>query len=400
MKAIGIVAEFNPFHLGHAYFIKQAKQETGADYALVMMSGDFVQRGAPACMDKYTRTTSALLGGADLVLELPVVYATASAEFFARRAVCQLAETGVVDTICFGTKYPDFPFEFVAEKVLSPSKEFEDLIHSDISSGVPYPKARANAIKQICNLECEFKITDEMLEDPNTILGIEYTAAAIRCQMRIHPILRSGNDYHDISMEGEFLSASAIRNALEEDKDFSKGLSKEDSLAIAKYKSQKKLLCADDFSDLLYQMLLQHEATGYEDFLDCDIALSNRIQKHLRDYQSFTQFASLIKTKNYSYARISRMLLHILLDIKSIPDHADYYRILGFRSDATDLLSEIKQKSRIPLVAKMANAFDFLSEEGKSLLKKDIYAAMLYEQIAYQSAEKYHEMTQSPIRIS
>lgn len=393
MKTIGIVAEFNPFHNGHAYLIEYAKSELGADYTVIAMSGDFVQRGEPACVDKYLRTQMALLGGADLVLELPSIFATASAEYFADSAVSLLAATGIVSTICFGTEHPDFPYNEVASLLASESAEYRSLLKESLSKGVSFPKAHAKAISSILS------ISEELLSEPNTILGIEYAKAALKHNVQIQPVLRQGNGYHSPSLSGDYLSASAIRNALSDNELL--GISDASKELLKEYISTKNILSLDSISDLLYQELLRNQTNGYTDFFDCDLDLSNRIDKFLPQYQSCSQFIELIKTKRYTYTRINRVLLHIMLGItdEAIHNAQLYFRPLGFRKDASALLSELKAKGKLPLISKMADAKEHLSLEEYATLQKDIYAANLYEQLAHRDAPKRNELAQSPIRI-
>ncbi len=413
MKTIGIIAEFNPFHNGHEYIIQQSKQITGADSCIIAMSGNFVQRGEPACVDKYLRTRLALMHGADVVFELPTIFATASAEFFARGAVDLLAGTGIVDAICFGTEHPDFPFDKVAAFLLDPTEEFDELIKKHLCSGDHYALARSKALAECFPLVYPASagtLTKEQFAEPNTILGIEYAKAALSHELPLIPILRVGEGYHSLSSEGELLSASAIRSqmhATNSDCTEIFGVSDLTKQELAQY--SKHLLHADSISDLLYHALLLNEAEGYTRFFDCDLELSNRIQKNLKNFESFSQFAELIKTKNYTYSRISRVLLHIVLNITDeiIPDmdslfvtelynHCPYLRLLGFKKESSHLLSEIKEHAELPILSKMADAKDSLGSEAYEILKCDIYASKLYEQLAFQSA-KSNEMAQSPI---
>ena len=388
MKAIGIVAEFNPFHQGHAYLIRCAKERTGADYAIVTMSGDFVQRGTPACMDKYTRTRMAL-SMADVVIGLPCLYATASAEYFAQYAVRMLVDTGVVDCICFGTEHPDFPFETIADILMQKNEQIEESIRSAVASGLTYPAARAAALSDYClshKIANDFAIL-EALSEPNTILGIEYTIAALRHHCTVLPIARIGHSYHDNSTEGEYLSASAIRTQL---------------LATESPEpTERKYVSETDMNALVFQALLAAQKAGYDQYLDCDKDLSNRICKLLPQYTDFVSFAHLLKSKNYTYTRICRVLLHIMLNIKNEDMHyAPYYRVLGFRMSAQELLSQIKKTSSVPLITKPASAQSLLHESAYSVFELDLYAAALYEQMACQDfAPRINEMQQSPIII-
>ena len=180
MKTAGIIAEYNPFHNGHQYQIETVRHLTGADFVIVAMSGDFLQRGVPAIADKYTRTRMALLGGADLVLELPAVWATASAEYFAAGGVQLLGKTGVVDTLCYGCETPEKELMQAIVEVLSKNaSDYQMLVSYDMKQGNPFPVARSHAL---CSLLPSFSsdAVSSFLASPNNILALEYEKAIAR----------------------------------------------------------------------------------------------------------------------------------------------------------------------------------------------------------------------------
>lgn len=216
LKTIGIVTEYNPFHKGHAYMIEEAKRKSGADRVVVVMSGSFVQRGEPAIFDKWTRAEAALLNGADLVLELPVLFAAANAETFARAAVRILEESGIVDILCFGSESGDlYSMQEAAKLMVNETEEFQKLLKEQLDEGLSYPAARAKALETVSH------ISSEILSRPNHILGLEYLKALDKynCTMKPMTIKREG-DYNSpsLAMEEGYASAAAIRKALAEDR--------------------------------------------------------------------------------------------------------------------------------------------------------------------------------------
>ena len=214
MNTVGIIAEFNPFHKGHQYIIEKAKAHTGCPRALIVMSGSFVQRGEPAFFDKWTRTKCALLNGADMVLELPVLFAVANAEIFATGSIKLLEDTGMVQALCFGSESGDLPaMQEAAKLMMNETEEFQRLLKQHLDEGMSYPAARSKALETISQISSEF------LSRPNHILGLEYLKALERSGSTIQPctIRRKGNSYHDNSLQGEFASAAAIRKALLEE---------------------------------------------------------------------------------------------------------------------------------------------------------------------------------------
>lgn len=391
MKTVGIIAEYNPFHNGHAYHIQKAKEITGADYCVVVMSGNFVQRGAPALMDKFLRCECALKSGADLVLELPVYYAVSSAEHFARGAVTLLDRLGVVDSMCFGSECGDIRLltEF-AKELLDESTAFKGTLGRELRTGHTYPQARNSAL-----IASAPRLTAyiDVLANPNNILGIEYCKALLTTDSKIRPytIKRAGASYHDSCLDSSFSSALSIRESFRQNGNLAE-LSKQVpavSLSVAERAFMKSFpIFSDDFSLLMQYSLLSAEAEGFTEYPDIDKELSDRIVNLLPKYQDFRSFCDLLKSKNRTYTRISRSLLHVLLGIRReelfrcIEEGPAFYaRMLGFRESASPLLSTIKKEGKIPLLSKLSDAENQLAPTGLSMLKKDVYASHVYQSV-------------------
>ena len=407
MKTAGIIAEYNPFHNGHQYQIKTIRRLTGADFVIVAMSGNFLQRGVPAIADKYMRTRMALLGGADLVLELPAVWATSSAEYFAAGGVQLLGKTGVVDMLCYGCETPEKELMQAIVGVLSQnSSDYQALVSSDMKQGNPFPVARSRAL---CSLLPTFSsdAVSSFLASPNNILALEYEKAIARwnSMTSMHdkvlastPIQRIGEGYHSTKTGVTFASATAIRKALLSPSGNDSGLSQmipETSAALLTTLAQQHLLMdMDTFSSALYTRLWALQPKGYADFADCGMDLSRRITQQLEHFLSFSQFADLLKSKNTTYTRICRALLHILLGIRQEdyaalwqPDGVPYLRVLGFRKDSSALLSAIKKEASVPLITKVADAPRLLPDAAYKQLQQDISCADLYRATAMMQAQ-------------
>lgn len=425
MKVVGIIAEYNPFHNGHAYHIEEVRKKTDADYIIAIMSGNFVQRGGPAIIDKYTRTKMALLGGVDLVIELPVVAATASAETFARCGVAILDSLGVVTHLGFGCETDNLELlNQLATLFAEEPAEYRELLSSYLREGISYPVARARAAGEYLYNVAEFydtydrNIIENTLNNPNNILAIEYLKALKQIGSSIEPcpILRQGSGYHDKRLSGPFSSATAIRSrimsfdvyqtdmltynamvpeGMEEDMDpeyesFYRFLKCQMPIPCVEaftdaFKSARPIT-EDDFSSLL-QYKLYLENGNFHDYADVKDDLANRILNMREYYTSFSCFIDDVKTRNMTYTAISRGLLHILLDIKKSDietlaqlSYAPYVRILGFRKASSLLLNELK-KSSIPVVAQLARDHKKLSESALQLLNLDISSAHIYNVI-------------------
>ncbi len=425
MVVTGIVAEYNPFHNGHLYQLKRARKETGADYVIVVMSGDFVQRGAPAILDKYARTKMALMAGVDLVLELPVYYATSASDYYAKGAMALLDRLGVVDCISFGSEHGRVEdLAGIAALSAHETPAYSIALNNYLTEGKSFAYANSHALKDACNDEQLKKLVDEILQKPNNLLGIAYIKALIQRNSSItpHTIYRASSDYHDTGDEA--LSATSVRSKLMRS-DTIASLAKQipDYVLKEVHTNYKKTfpLSRNDFSHpLLYKL---RELAFYEDmphdvsvsdphifsrYLDVPSSLSRRIIACLGQYDNFKQFVSLLKTKNISYSSISRALTHILLEIRRDQmgeyienDYVGYARILGFREEATPLLSQIKAHTSIPLISKIKDAPSVLDVASMQMLHSDIFAADLYEQFAAQkfSHPFRSELTQEIVKI-
>lgn len=396
MKIVGLITEYNPFHNGHLYHIKKAKELTEADAVLVVMSGDFVQRGAPALMPKHLRAQIALENGAGLVLELPVCYATGSAEYFAEGAITLLDQLGCVTSLCFGSECGDYPLlERIARILCEEPYEYSALLKDALRRGMTFPQARQSALSAYL----QDPSIDQVLADPNNILGIEYIKALYRHKSNIkgYTIQRKVSGYHDTHLSGRFSSASAIRNLFASDNEqitdpalFHQLSTQMPVSAVSLLKETYRLrypVYANDLSLLLKYRLMTEDSESLTNYLDLTEDLKNRILNHIDELITFEQFCDLLKSKELTYTRISRSLLHILLGIK----YADmqkyrrnggcqYAHVLGFRKDQTDILKIIKQHTKIPLLTKLSRTGE-LSDIGYRMLQTDIMASDLYESI-------------------
>lgn len=396
MNVVGIISEYNPFHQGHQYHLEESRRITGADYVIAIMSGDYVQRGTPAVMEKHKRAEMALLGGADLVLELPISHATGSAEYFAGGAVSILRQLGVVTHLSFGSECGQIrPFSVLGEILSHEPVSYQSSLKGALKKGMSFPAASMTAweayfkeFPETCPLD-KHELSD-FLSSPNNLLGLEYCKALYRQNSSILPVTipRKGKGYHETALE-EYASATGIRKELLTEPDWiilSVVLPRE-VYRILQEEYQKSLpMDENDFSLLLKYKLMQESAESLCSYLDVSWDLACRIKNRENEFQTYSQFASLLKTKEITYTRICRVLLHILLGIQH-PQPIAYGRVLGMKREATPLLSLIKQKSEIPLLTKLADSPSLLSCDGQEALAKDVFASNLYESVLCQ---KFH----------
>lgn len=445
MKVAGIIAEYNPFHNGHAYHIEEVRQKTGADYVVVVMSGNFVQRGAPAILDKYTRTKMALLGGADLVIELPVVAATASAETFARTGVALLNTLDCVTHLGFGCETDDIELlDRLASLFADEPEEYKATLSSYLKEGLSFPVARAKSATEyfkknniiesnaesniegtiennIGNVPTENRSIEDILNSPNNILAIEYLKALKKMNSSIQPcpILRQGCGYHDLTDNKSYASATAIRKRLLENMSFETDFINQleldsinqlgsDSLnqflhrqipdtALPVFIDALRQSCPlqeDDFSNLLHYKL-SLEQKDFSVYADVKEDLANRIENLIESYTHFSSFIEEVKAKNMTYTSISRGLLHILLNIRQSDmtlledlNYAPYIRLLGFRKQSAQLLKLLKSTST-PILSQLAKDQYQLSDNARHLLQLDIASAHIYTRVNNEKCARF-----------
>lgn len=404
MITTAIIAEYNPFHNGHAYQIRKAKELTGADCIIVILGGNFMQRGEPAFMDKYIRTEMALTSGADLVLELPVCYAASSAEYFAKGAVSLLNALGIVDYLCFGSECGDLALLKDAASVLAGEPEqYKALLKEGVKKGYSFPRARTDALSAFLS-DCSF------LESPNNILALEYLKALLLSDSAIKPVTvkRLGADYHNSSFYTEadaaYPSAKSVRECLLTAGDdlvsgsLSHYVPKAVLSLLSAHRNQSYPVVADDFSQALIFKLLEDrhkkKTSPYASYLDITNDFSDKIAKNLYRYTTVGAFCGLLKSKELTHTRVSRNLFHILLsltssDLEEYTAHGTvfYAHLLGINKSKPELTKSLKANSSLPLLVKPSNSASLLSKTGQKQFASDLFASHLYEGVVSQ---KFH----------
>ena len=408
MKIVGLITEYNPFHNGHLYHIGESKKITGADAAVVVMSGDYVQRGTPAIMPKRLRTEMALKCGAAAVFELPVCYSAGSAEYFALGAVSLLQKLGIVDFLCFGSECNNLhALQRAADILLEEPAEYQAALRRHLREGRSFPAARQEALSEYAEKEG----ISFVLNDPNNILGIEYLKALKKLNSPIIPftIQRRGSHYHDRRMSGEYSSASAIRSllaysgsSLRTDRSGGSFENAPFSGILGELEGQVPDCCLEllsdfhrvqypvyqnDFSLILKYKLLNKTPDILIRYMDVSLELANRICAQLNNFFNYRQFCELLKTRDVTQTRINRALLHIMLGIKkkNVQEYTEngchfYARLLGVRKDSERLLSAIAKKGELPLLAQLSQAQE-LPPLGQRMLRHDILASNLYTSV-------------------
>lgn len=358
MNVVGIIAEYNPFHKGHAYQIQKAKEQCGAEFAVVVMNGDFVQRGEPAIFDKYTRTKEALLGGADLIFELPVRFGLSSAGDFAMGGILALNALPFVTHLCFGTETGDLtPLLQAATFLCDEPDSYRTRVKHFVKQGILYPKARSLA------LAAESGLPTETWDSPNNILGLEYCVALQKLHSKIKPftIRREGQGYHDNDTPAlsDFPSATFLRKQIRK-------------------AGEKENLSLSDFSSLIgYSLLTAKDLCRIKDITP---DLSDRIRNELPKYREINEFVKIIKNPSLTTGRIKRSFFQCLFDIEKEEPVMPYLRVLGMKKEASSLLSQ-KENASCQILTKLAFDVPKMDDTAKKLFAKDLLASDLYRQV-------------------
>lgn len=384
MKITGLITEYNPFHNGHLFHLNQSREKTDADYCVALMSGTFVQRGAPAVYDKYVRTAMALRAGVDLVLEMPAAFSTASAREFAFFGLSLFTSLGA-DSLCFGSECGEAAPLKAAAKILNREPEdFTSRLKEGLKAGQTFPQARSSALAALLSGGGTQAGPDHILTEPNNILAIEYfrAAAALHSPLKLETIRREGRGYHDTAAEGPYPSASAIRQALSEKRGiaFLKSMVPASTAALMENETP---LFSDDFGELLNYRIWMGDFRGISDFTP---ELASRLENQSLRPCAFEERIQTLKSRQLTYTRVSRALLHLLLNMKADDTeafkeagYATYARVLGFRKDALPLLTELKKRTAVPVVTKLADASRNLSPIAMRMLEQEVGAAHLYQ---------------------
>lgn len=373
MNKVGIICEYNPFHNGHIYHLKKVKELYPDSIIILIMSGNFTQRGIPSIMDKWDKTEIALKYGIDLVVELPFAFSTQSADIFAKGSISLLKELKV-DTLVFGSELNDITY---LEKLASVglSSEYEEEVKKHVNSEVNYPTALNLAFK---------KFNLDGLNNPNDLLALSYIKEIKKQQANITPVsIKRTNDYHSLDLDN-IASATSIRTAIIEDKDISNSVPKE-TLDILK----KHSFLINDYYNLLKYKILSCEDLNIYQTVTTDLAI--RIKKEIYNSSSWDELVNNVKTKHYTYNRINRMLIHILCDFTKDKansfEEIEYIRILGFSDKGKDYLNKIKKEVSLPIIttfskgnSKMLDYEQTISNIYYSILNDNEYLKKEYKE--------------------
>ncbi|MBE7081849.1 MAG: nucleotidyltransferase family protein [Clostridiales bacterium] len=386
MKICGIIAEYNPFHLGHLKQIEYVKNVLGAEKIIVVMSGHFSQRGEVAVLDKFTRAKHAIIAGTDLVIELPTIFATANAEIFAKGAINILNSIGIVDSICFGVEsgYED-DYISLAKEMNNESRKFKKILKEKLDSGISLAKAKFETLSELGK-----DFDPSLIATPNNILGLEYTKAILstKSKIKIYPMIREG-EHNDKTLKDGITSASSIREVLKTGK-------------IKKLKGNvPKFVFGDlttypfDYESISLASLITASTEKLKNILDCTEGLENRIKALVKDNHSLDVLVDKVCTKRYTKSRIQRIILSNLLNIDKelVFDSLDsslYAKVLAVSSNAKDIIPLICKSASVPILTRKSDEM-LLEKKALECFEKDILANDIYALVTNKKINE-HQM--------
>ena len=327
MRVVGIVAEYNPFHYGHLYQIRKVKEMYPDSIIIAIISTNYTQRGGFSLINKWDKTRICLNYGIDMVVELPTLYTTQGADMFAYGAISILNMLHI-DTLVFGMECDDVEYLIKAAKTQINNSKYDELVQKYLLTGVNYPTALGNALKEMIGYT-----TDK----PNDLLAISYIKEIIKNNYKIEPVgIKRTNDYHGKEIKSSIVNASLIRDMLDKNMD------------VSKYVPTETYKCLNmknfDNGYLLLKYNISNNENRLFEYLTVDEGIENRILKYYKDCDNWCALVNLIKTRRYTYNKVNRMLMHILLNIKKIDNDKEIYlRVLGFNDIGRNYLKQIKK---------------------------------------------------------
>lgn len=369
MSVLGLIVEYNPFHYGHKYHLEKSLKDTNSSYSVAVMSSSFVQRGEPSFIDKWTKAKMAIDNGVDLVIELPSLYSTQSAELFALGAVKILNSLNIVDFLSFGSEEGDIkPLKKISEVLLEEPETFRTNLKKYLSLGKSFPVSRSLALQDYFKNNTSINEINilNILKKSNNILGIEYLKALQNTNSNIkpHTIKRIGADYNDLNTEIRYSSATGIRNTLlNKDIDSCKELLPLESFNLLKEYLLKygKFNKLENYNNILRYLFLTTDKSLLKNLFDIDEGLENRIVKYIKEDNNIIEAIDKISTKRYPRTRIQRIFIHLLLDLnKHTIENAynteiEFIRVLGANKKGLLLLKRIKKESSLNIITKFSD---------------------------------------------
>jgi UPF0348 protein CLORAM_00077 len=376
-KIIGVIAEYNPFHLGHRYQIEKIKELYPDSIIIAIISTNFTQRGDISLLNKWNKATICLNEGIDLVIELPTLYATQSADIFAYGAISILNKFKI-DTLVFGSETNDIDSFTTLANIQINNPKYPELVKNYLSLGLNYPTAMSKALKELTNTK---------IDKPNDLLALSYIKEIIKNNYPITPIsIKRTNDYHSNSLQNNtnIINASLIREMFLNNQDISPYIPNNTKELLYQYLSLNKA-----YTILKYNII--NNENNLSTYLDIEEGLDKRILKYLDTSHTWIDLVNNLKTKRYTYNKINRTLLHLLLNIKKEDNTKEIYlRVLGFNNKGREYLKKLKKDTNLDI-------FTSYRKNKSPLLDLEYHSTYIYSLITNDSSLIKREYQSKPI---
>lgn len=363
---VGIIAEYNPFHNGHLYHLNKVKELFPNEVITLVLAGNFLNRGDLSVVNKWDKTKIALEYGIDLVIEMPFIFATQAADIYAYGAI-NILDNLKCDYLVFGSESNDIDKLINLADIQLNNKEYNENILKYMNQGFNYPTSLAKSLKEVCGVE---------INTPNDLLGVSYIKEIKKLNSKIKPItIKRTNDYHSTTLDSEITSATSIRLALKDNKDIKK-------FVPDRVPNYIQNISLNDLFLVLKHQIIIDDLTKYQ---DVDIKLNNSLKKHISSCYDLDELINKVKTKNYTYNKIKRCLVHILVGLPKKNYKLEYIRILGFNKKGQEYLNKIKKEVKLPLITNYNKLLDIELRATKvySLVAKDIVKDELNKPIMF-----------------
>ena len=375
MASVGIIAEYNPFHNGHLYQIQKIKEKYPDDTIIIAMSGNFTQRGEPAIIDKWERTNLAIENGADLVVEIPYIFATQSADYFSYAGIT-LLEKLKVDKLIFGSESNNLEDLTEIAKAELEQKDFDKLVKIYVKLGNNYPTALSLALKDL---------TGKEISTPNDILGITYIKTILKHNYNIKPYsIKRNNSYHEENLTGTISSATAIRKNIDNLEKIKNTVPRNTYKVLSTKQLHKR---EDYFSYLKYKIITEDNLEKYH---LVDKTLSDKLKKEILNCNNYEDLIQKVKSKHQTYSKISRALIQILCNNKSNQEHLTYIRLLGFNTKGKNYLNKHKKEISLPIISK-------IDKEKDQILELELNTTKIYTLPYKNSKEEFKKEYQNKL---
>ena len=376
-KIICVIAEYNPFHLGHRYQIEKIKELYPDSIIIAIISTNFTQRGDISLLNKWNKATICLNEGIDLVIELPTLYATQSADIFAYGAISILNKFKI-DTLVFGSETNDIDSFATLANIQINNPKYPELVKNYLSLGLNYPTAMSKALKELTNTK---------IDKPNDLLALSYIKEIIKNNYPITPIsIKRTNDYHSNSLQNNtnIINASLIREMFLNNQDISPYIPNNTKELLYQYLSLNKA-----YTLLKYNII--NNENNLSTYLDIEEGLDKRILKYLDTSHTWIDLVNNLKTKRYTYNKINRTLLHLLLNIKKEDNTKEIYlRVLGFNNKGREYLKKLKKDTNLDI-------FTSYRKNKSPLLDLEYHSTYIYSLITNDSSLIKREYQSKPI---